>query len=401
MAGLLAPLAFSNLRAPVRGIISVSDASEFGGAAAEASTFTTAANRRLEKRTCSLQMNSLEENIVPQRSARCSRCKASSNTDLVPCPLGCPEWFCSAQCYLSHRKGCSHEVLDKTKVLVVSTRKEEELVLELVRNGISVEVEAPGRKRMPDAALLLALTHAPQEMCTSNPRWRTARNSILKLVDAVRCQRIEGRLAILMDKYDGMVWSLPSVKELCGGVDANGVDFAVSRGGRDEWFHLVHNLPPNNFKMFAPIEFETKELEKKDGWHPRVAQCLTLCIKAGLAKWLAVQSPVGKEEQHAWVLECLLHSTQGFAAPGVAAKVCDEVQKMLSAAEAGKEAEHLAGVLQFCDFRGSEVSLRDGTVNEGHRQVIPYPAVVWAWRNVQAYAWQKPNHINVLVLVVF
>ena len=83
----------------------------------------------------------------------------------------------------------------------------------------------------------------------------------------------------------------------------------------------------------------------------------------------------------------------------MAAKVCDEVQKLLSTVPTGKEAEHLAGVLQICDFRGSEVSLRDGTVNEGHRQVIPYPAVVWAWRNVQAYAWQKPHHINVLELV--
>ena len=170
--------------------------------------------------------------MVPRRTALCSRCKASSDKDLVPCPLGCPEWICSSQCYLSHRKGCSQEVLDKTKVLVVSTRKEDELVLELVRDGISVEVEAPGRKRMPDAALLLALTHSPQEMCSSNPRWRTARNSILKLVDAVRCQRVEGRLAILMDRYDAMVWSLPSVKELCGGVDARGVDFAVTRGGK-------------------------------------------------------------------------------------------------------------------------------------------------------------------------
>ena len=61
----------------------------------------------------------------------------------------------------------------------------------------------------------------------------------------------------------------------------------------------------------------------------------------------------------------------------------------------------MAYVLEFADFRGSEVSLRDGTVLEGSRQVIPYPAVVWAWRSVQAYAWQTPHHINVLELVAF
>ena len=109
----------------------------------------------------------------------------------------------------------------------------------------------------------------------------------------------------------------------------------------------------------------------------------------------------GEEEQHAWVLKCLLHSTRGFSKPGVAAKICDEVQKLLATVTCGKEAEHLAHVLEFCDFRGSEVSLRDGTVSEGSRQVIPYPAMVWAWRSVQAYAWQQPHHINVLELIVF
>ena len=67
----------------------------------------------------------------------------------------------------------------------------------------------------------------------------------------------------------------------------------------------------------------------------------------------------------------------------------------------GEESSHLTHVLRFCDFRGSEVSLRDGLVNEGSRQVIPYPAMVWAWRSFQSYTWQQSNHINVLELVAF
>ena len=152
---------------------------------------------------------------------------------------------------------------------------------------------------------------------------------------------------------------------------------------------------------FDSISFDSKPLEKEEAWHPKVAQCLTLCIKAGLAKCHSIQFPVGKEEQQAWVLDCLLHSTRVIAKPGVAAKVCDEVQKLMGTVAAGNEAEHLSHVLQFCDFRGSEVSLREGTVKEGNRQVIPYPAVVWAWRNVQAHPWLKAHHINVLELVVF
>ena len=98
-------------------------------------------------------------------------------------------------------------------------------------------------------------------------------------------------------------------------------------------------------------------------------------------------------------MQCMRNSTRGFANPGVAANVSDEVQKLLTTTVCGKEAKHLLHVLEFCDFRGSEVSLRDGTVSEGNRQVIPYPAMVWAWRSVQAYAWQQPQHINILELV--
>ena len=105
-----------------------------------------------------------------------------------------------------------------------------------------------------------------------------------------------------------------------------------------------------------------------------------------MAKQKSLQFPVGTEAQQAWVLDSLLHSTRGFAKPGVAAKICDDVQKLLATVTAGKEAEHLAYVLQFCDFRGSEVSLREGTVKEGSRQIIPYPAIICAWRSVQAYA---------------
>ena len=74
---------------------------------------------------------------------------------------------------------------------------------------------------------------------------------------------------------------------------------------------------------------------------------------------------------------------------------------MLATMEVGKEELHMKYMLKFGDFRGSEVSLRDGSVSEGGRQVIPYPAIVWNWKSVQSYAWQSAQHINVLELVAF
>ena len=47
------------------------------------------------------------------------------------------------------------------------------------------------------------------------------------------------------------------------------------------------------------------------------------------------------------------------------------------------------------------MSLRDGTIVEGGRQVIPYPAMAWEWRCIQTYPWKAQQHINVLELVAF
>ena len=237
-----------------------------------------------------------------------------------------------------------------------------------------MDLEKPGRKDTPDAALIIALSRGPSE------------KPALQQLDALKRQRTEGRLAILWGGSDSRVWQMRPTRNMEKSLDT------LKWKGKN--FVLLHNLPAHSFKLLDT-------LGEVDGWEPLVTQAFTLGVKAALAGWEGVQFPTGKEEQQRWVLNCLLHSTRGFAKPGVAAKVCDEVKDLLATVSRGKEAEHLTHILEFCDFRGSEVSIRDGTVNEGNRQIIPYPAMVWKWRSVQAYTWRQPHHINVLELIVF
>ena len=183
-------------------------------------------------------------------------------------------------------------------------------------------------------------------------------------------------------------------------LDIEQATFKVRKGKGYLHFKILHNLPAHSFAQMKTSSFLCWGVVS-GCLGPKVGQALSPCIKAGLAEWESQQYPVGKEEQQAWVLACLKHSTRGFSNPGVAAKVSDEVQKRLNTTICGKESRHLLHVMEFCDFRGSEVSLRDGTVSEGNRQVIPYPAMVWAWRSVQAYTWQQPQHMNILELVAF
>jgi hypothetical protein len=181
----------------------------------------------------------------------------------------------------------------------------------------------------------------------------------------------------------------------------NVVEFGAHGPNGWEGFRVAHNLKSDLFKIFGATHFAADGEVGREAWGHAMIRCLTLCIKAGLADWGALQFPVGREEQQAWILECLMHSTRGFSRPGVASKICGEVERLIATMEVGWEREHLNYVLRFCDFRGSEVSLRDGTVCEGGRQVIPYPAVAWDWKCVQSYTWQSTQHINVLELVAF
>ena len=85
----------------------------------------------------------------------------------------------------------------------------------------------------------------------------------------------------------------------------------------------------------------------------------------------------------------------------MAASVSAEVEQVLSTVSAGNEKAHLSWILQFVDFKGSEVRLKTGTIIEGSRQAVPYPAFIWDWKSVQSYSWVQPQHINVLELLAF
>ena len=58
-------------------------------------------------------------------------------------------------------------------------------------------------------------------------------------------------------------------------------------------------------------------------------------------------------------------------------------------------------ILEYVDFKGSDVRLKNGTVLDGPRQAVPYPAFIWDWKCVQSYSWAQSQHINVLELLVF
>ena len=111
--------------------------------------------------------------------------------------------------------------------------------------------------------------------------------------------------------------------------------------------------------------------------------------------------PLSPSLQALWIFRALKDSTKGFSRPGLAMDAARHVFKILTTMVRGREKEHLNELINLVDFRGSDVRLLDGSVCEGSRQTVPYPAVVWDWKCVQSYAWASEQHINVLELVAF
>ena len=106
-------------------------------------------------------------------------------------------------------------------------------------------------------------------------------------------------------------------------------------------------------------------------------------------------------QQSYFVLKALAASTKGLARHGRASEATAQVIRILTAMSSGKEAEHLSLLHAFLDLRGSDVRLDSGSILEGARQAIPYPAFAWQWRCVQSYAWSQSQHLNVLNLLAF
>ena len=124
------------------------------------------------------------------------------------------------------------------------------------------------------------------------------------------------------------------------------------------------------------------------------------CV-GSLALWSKIQLPIRPSEHGNFVFRALAGSTKGLSNLVLAQEATSHVIHIMQTMQAGKESEHLRQLLDLVDFRGSDFRLDSGSVLEGARQCVPYPAFCWAFKCVQSYSWKQSQHINVLELLAF
>ena len=100
-------------------------------------------------------------------------------------------------------------------------------------------------------------------------------------------------------------------------------------------------------------------------------------------------------------MDALHNCTKGFSSRNLASKAAADIVALVNSMEHGREVDHLKSLLPFIDRKGSDVRLKTGTLIDGSKQLVPYPATVWEWHSVQAYKWRATGHINDLELLAF
>ena len=111
--------------------------------------------------------------------------------------------------------------------------------------------------------------------------------------------------------------------------------------------------------------------------------------------------PLVPSAHAAWIFRALSNSTRGLARPDHASDAANHVLRILSTMRVGREVDHLQKLISLVDFRGSDVRLESGSICEGSRRAVPYPAIAWSWKTIQSYSWTAAQHINVLELIAF
>ncbi|CAK0806602.1 unnamed protein product, partial [Prorocentrum cordatum] len=264
---MLLPLAYSNLRAPVRQGLSCTDASEEGGAACEASAFTQAVDQKSSDTICSHFANLVEESGRPAGSTTCcSVCGAAlahTSLERAPCPAGYGALACGTSCMLAHRRERRCTFGDRRLPAFAEGFWGPQASLSWVVARAGVEISRPLDKVLPpypDVTLPCGKAFIAEEFDHEAvvvwEHWRPGRaNKVVHIaLGRLRWRAQNGGFAVIAHPRRSWIWNLPAAMHL---QSLRGVYFTVV------WAHhhgavtateigLLHNSGLLHAKLHAP-----------------------------------------------------------------------------------------------------------------------------------------------------
>ena len=285
-----------NLGAPLRLTISVSDASEEGGAAGEASKLLSSVGSVVGKRSDDLRMTRTEEDgNQAKRSKRCIGCNLASKTEGCPCPFKCGSWVCSVKCFWGRETQCLYKVIPHHSVGFFGDREEPQLMWDLLKNGFVVEHCSDKKSRHPKLSVAVCLPYfsvgcsvrrtwnypegGRDNALARNERMRAENKMAFRQGDIFKAQLVEGRHALIMFQASHPCWNLTSFRTISTFLNVHETYFSIWRLKKKEEWCIMHSFKSSSVKILENTSFQINGSEQ---WPVQFAQMLPLIFRSVL-----------------------------------------------------------------------------------------------------------------------
>ena len=314
------------------------------------------------------------------------------------CPFGCEKQFCSLACFDLHKAQCLFKEFPHLSVGFLGPACGN-LPWDFLKHSMEPIIVSGLEVEPPAVGLLFWCPSAPETGHRFTRKSKHIERVFSSGFKALHHQLETGKFMAVLCSEDNVFWDDYRAVELSKFISVTCTEFAVETENK-RWmrYWLMHNFEGREAMLACQAFSKTSPAGR---WPSKLVLSLALVSRGVLQNWKKNVFPPGAVAQKTWIVDALLHSTKGMAKPGMADLVSDQVEQVLNSVQVGKEAEHMNWILEYVDFKGSDVRLKDGAVLEGSRQAIPYPAFVWDWKCVQSYSWAQTQHINVLELLAF
>eukprot|EP00438_Fugacium_kawagutii_P033385 Skav211631 [mRNA] locus=scaffold2262:105332:110360:+ [translate_table: standard] len=443
----LMPLTFTNVRAPIFQKLSATDASPTGGGSCQATEL---------KRPHGIPNPT---NFVCTH-CRSDMSEMIANGADIECPFGCGQRCCSLQCFLDHRDQCADQAKEVPLFSERWSGPNAPLSIACLQSGFDVilpfdkqvsevmDIFTPQGQEVweaLDATEVEAEHHAPDCKSFSRARgrpfwvgdeWHRGPPALRSERHVLGLPNLQGHHAAQVRQGNRM--AARSIKR-CGQLDDNGKIFtlehpwrswrwytkqAIELAARDGVFMAVFSnccyggrtqkwtaLLTNSREVFEALhhpdcphglEYDyqpyydedhvlryptEEEAEYPEGLCQALAGALVSAVK-NRNRW---PDPTGFRVQQ---VEKELMKYPRFEDAELRRKVAARIASMEAELQTGQEDKALATLLDYGHYRGTDIRL---TVEHNHlRELVPYPAYRWVWRDVLSFKWKQDAHINEL-----
>ena len=441
------PLAFTNLKAPIHSKLSATDASPTGAGSCVA--------QQLKR-----PPHAPDINMITCLHCREDIAELIGNGADIECPFGCGGRLCSLECFLEHQEGCKNSQRAIPLFSERWSGPNAPLSRAVLQEGLDVTWPYDRRRdesmdffteagketwNCLDALDVKAEHHAPDCKTMSRARGKpfkirgkwvsgppalrdannvlgfknlTGQNAVrvrqgnrmaLRSVD--RCAQLDddGKIFTLEHPWRSWLWYMRKTVELAS---RPGVYMAVFAncchgGRRQKWTAVLTNSEEVFEELHRPecshgVTDDFTPYEDQQGYivfpteeEAEYPEGMCQAIARGLRKACERRDWFPPMDEHRVKQLCNeLGKYSRFEDESLKLKVAHRIYELESNLVTGYEEEALQDLLRHGHYRGTDIRLF--VEHNNVRELVPYPAYRWLWRDTLSFRWKNEGHINEL-----